>query len=522
MARKLFVFAVLLAVIVMMSGTLRAQDARGVLQAAEKAMGAANVKTIQYSGTGWNAAVGQSFSPQDDWPHFEVTRYMRTIDYDSKSSREELTRRQGNNPPRGGGGTPLQGEQQQVAIVTGNYAWNVDGQTPVPQPGQYLAGISVADFRQLDILLTPYGFLKAGLAATNPTAISLTLAQPPGGITQNGKATIVSFTAMGKYRVNGTFNDQNMLELVQTWIPNPVYGDMLYELRYTNYKDFAGVKFPTTLHIHQGDPRLSVAHNSMEITVTNVQPNIAVAAMTVPDAVRNATAPRERAESQKLADGVWLIGGGTHNSMAIEFRDFAVVVEAPLNEERSLAVIAEVNRLIPNKPIKYVVNTHHHFDHSGGLRTYLAQGATIVTHQANKEYYEQVLFTTAPRTLQPDRFSTYYPYFSGGRRPLPIETVNQKYVITDDVRTLDIYPMQGLNHAAGMLLVFLPKEKILLNADLYSPPAAGAPAPAVNANMRTLRQNIQRLKLDVAQHVPIHGVPGPNDQFARIMGSSSN
>src|SRR5438876_6939025 len=160
MRRKVYVAAALLALIVAMRETQRAQDARGVLQAAVKAMGAANLKTIQYSGTGWNAAVGQSFSPQDDWPHFEVTRYTRTIDYDARSSREEMIRRQGNNPPRGGGGTPLQGEQQQVAIVSGNYAWNIDGQNPVPQPGQYLAGVSIAEFRQLDILLTPYGFLK--------------------------------------------------------------------------------------------------------------------------------------------------------------------------------------------------------------------------------------------------------------------------------------------------------------------------------------------------------------------------
>src|SRR5947209_2544990 len=521
MARKVCVVVVFLAVIAVTGDTLRAQDAREVLQAAVKAMGAANVKTIQYSGTGWNAAVGQSFSPQDDWPHFEVTRYTRTIDYDAKSSREELTRRQGNNPPRGGGGTPLQGEQQQVAIVSGNSAWNMDGQNAVPQAGQYLAGVPVAEFRQLDILLTPHGFLKGALAG-NPTAISLNLPQSPGGITRNGKATLVSFTAMGKYRVNGTFNDQNMLELVQTWVANPVYGDMLYELRYTNYKDFGGVKFPTVLHIHQGDPRLSVAHNSMEITINNVQPNASITAMAVPDAVQKATAPRERVESQKLADGVWFLGGGSHNSLAVDFRDFAVVIEAPLNEERSLAVISEVNKLIPNKPIKYLVNTHHHFDHSGGMRTYLAQGATIVTHQANKEYYENVLFSTAPRTLQPDRFSTYYPYFSGGRRPLPIETVNQKFVISDGVRVLDLYPVQGLNHVATMLLVYLPKEKILVNADLYSPPAQGAQPPPVNANMRSLRQNIQRLKLDVAQHVPIHGTPGPNDQFVRIVGASSN
>src|SRR5437016_1644880 len=286
MARKLCVASVLIALVVA-GDSLRAQDARGVLQAAVKAMGADNLRTIQYSGSGWNAFVGQSFSPQDDWPRFEVTRYNRTIDYNASYSREELTRRQGNNPPRGGG-APLQGEQQQDFIVSGNSAWNMNGQNPVPQPGQYLAGIPMAEYRQLDILLTPHGFLKAAMAAQNATAISITLPTPPGAITNNGKATLVSFTAMEKYRVNGTFNDQNMLELVHTWIPNPVYGDMLYELRYTNYKDFGGVKFPTTLHIHQGDPRLSAAHNSMEITLTNVQPNVSVAAIAVPEDVRKA------------------------------------------------------------------------------------------------------------------------------------------------------------------------------------------------------------------------------------------
>src|SRR6266704_3370275 len=521
MRRKVYVAAALLALIVAMRETQRAQDARGVLQAAVKAMGTANVKTVQYSGTGFNSAVGQSFSPAEDWPRFEVTRYTRTIDYDAKFSREELTRRQGNNPPRGGGGTPLQGEQQQVAVVKGNYAWNMDGQNPVPQPGQYLAGIPVAEFRQLDILLTPHGFLKAALAA-NPTAISLTLPGSPGAITQNGKATLVSFTAMGKYRVNGTFNDQNLLELVQTWIANPVYGDMLYELRYTNYKDFGGVKHPTVLHIHQGDPRLSVAHNSMEITLTNVQPNVSVPAITVPDAVQKATAPPVRAESQKLADGVWLIAGGTHNSLAVDFRDFVTVIEAPLNEERSPAVLGEVSRLIPNKPIRYVVNTHHHFDHSGGLRTYLAQGATIVTSQGNRDYYLQVLFNPAPRTLQPDRLATYYPMFMVSRRPAPIETVNQKYVLSDGVRTVDIYPLQGLAHSQNMLMAYLPKEKILVNADLYTPPALGAQPPATpNASTITLYQNIQRLKLDVAQHVPIHGRPGPNDEFLKIVGKTN-
>jgi glyoxylase-like metal-dependent hydrolase (beta-lactamase superfamily II) len=489
-----------LALTVAVVGPAAAQDARTVLQAASTAMGAGNVKTIQYSGTGWNAAVGQSFSPAEDWPRFEMTRYTRTIDYDAKTSSEQITRRQGNYPPQGGGGTPIQGEQQQHFLVSGNTAWNMQGSTANPVP-------AAAELRQLDILLTPHGFIKAALAA-NPTAVSRTV----GG----RKATVVSFTALGKYKVNGTFNDQNLLELVQTWAPNPVLGDMLYETRYTEYKDFAGVKFPTVLHSHQGDVRLNQGHNFMEVRVSSVQPNATVAALAVPDNVRQASAPAVRVESQKLADGTWLVAGGSHNSVALEFRDFITVIEAPLNEERSLAVIAEVQKLVPNKPIRYLVNTHHHFDHSGGLRTYVAEGATIITHQGNREFYDQVVFHPSVRTMQPDRLSL-------APRAPAFETTSQKYVVSDGVRSLEVYTVQGLGHSQGMVIAYLPKEKMLVNADLYSPPAQGAQPPATpTAGSVVLNQNIQRLKLDVAQHVPIHGRVGTMEEFTKIVGAPRN
>jgi len=502
MAKRLCVLAV--AVFALSVGT-SAQDARAVLQAASTAMGAANLKTIQYTGTGWNAGVGQSYSASDDWPKFDITSYTRTIDYDARSSHEDLTRRQGNYPPRGGGGTPLAGDQRQIAVVSGNSAWNVQGTTPLPQP-------SAAELRQLDIWLSPHGFVKAALAAPNATAVPMTL--------EGKRVTIVSFTALGKFRVNGTITDQNLVERVQTWVPNPVFGDMVYEHRYSEYKDFNGVKFPTVLHSHQGDPRLNPGHNWMEVRVKSAQPNVA-AALTVPDNVRQASIPPVRVDSQRLANGVWLVAGGSHNSVAVEFRDFVAVVEAPQDENRSLAVIAEVNRLVPGKPIQYLVNTHHHFDHSGGLRTYVAQGTTIVTHQSNREFYEDVLFYPAPRTLQPDRLSTQYPWFAGNRIP-PIETVSQKYVLSDGARTMDVLPVQGLAHVSNMMIVYLPTEKLLINADLYSPPAAGAPAPVVTASMKTYLENIRRLKLDVAQHVPLHGVPGAHAEFLKIMGSGSN
>jgi glyoxylase-like metal-dependent hydrolase (beta-lactamase superfamily II) len=483
-----------------------AQDARTAIANASRAMGTDAVKSIRYTGAGWNAAVGQSYSPTEDWPRFDITAYTRTIDYDAKTSYEDLTRRQGNNAPRGGGGTPLQGDQRAITVVNGNYAWNVNGANLAPQP-------AAAELRQLDIWLSPHGFLKAAATATNATATAMTL--------EGRKITIVSFTLNNKYRVNGHITDQNLVERVQTWIANPVFGDLVYEHRYTEYKDYNGVKFPGLLHSHQGDPSIFPGHNWMEVRPTAVQVNAPAAAVAVTDAVRTAAIPPVRAESSSLAQGIWLIAGGSHNSVLVEFRDFVAVVEGPQDENRSLAVIAEVQRLVPNKPIQYVVNTHHHFDHSGGLRTYVAQGATVITHEQNRDFYERLFFYPSPRTIQPDRLSMLYPWFAGNRNR-SIQTLNAKYTLSDGVRTLDLHPVQGLNHNSNMLLVYLPTEKILINADLYSPQVPGQPALTVNPNITTLNNNIQRLKLDVTRHVPIHGIVGPHADFVRIAGTAGS
>ena len=470
-----------------------------MLRAASEAMGAPS--NVWYSGAGWVANVGQSYTPDDDWPRFEVTTYTRTISYDDRSSREEYTRRQGNYPPQGGG-APLQGDQRRVLPTSGEYSWNLNGSNPAPQ-------LAAAEVRQLDIWMSPHGFLQAAADANDATAVSLML--------QGRDLTIVSFTAMGKYRVNGTINEDNLVERVQTWVANPIFGDMIYDHRYTEYQNFEGVMFPTVLHSHQGDPRIHPGHNWMEIRVTNAQVNVNAAALAVPDNVRQATLPTVLVESTALADGVWRLAGGSHHSIAVEFRDFVAVVEAPQHERRSLAVIAEVRRLIPNKSIRYVVNTHHHFDHAGGLRTYLAQSATVVTHQGNRDFYDDVFFSPGRRMLEPDILSDRMPWFAGNRVPT-FEVVNEKYVLSDGVRTLDIYPVLGLAHNGNMLIAYLPTERILINADLYSLPAPDAPPPSANASMRSLHGNIQRLDLDVERHVGVHGLVGSHADFVRIAG----
>jgi glyoxylase-like metal-dependent hydrolase (beta-lactamase superfamily II) len=513
-------------------------DARAALLAASRAMGADTLKTIVYSGAGFSSLIGQQYSIEGNWPQYEVADYTRAIDFDAGWSREDYTRRQGNYATYGRAPMP---ETRVTSVVHGAYAWDIRDDMPVPLTRPYLDGVPVNELRQLELAITPHGFLKAALKATDATAIAVHLVGASDfGLSQFGRTvTIVSFTLLGKYRINGHINDQNLVELVGTWFPNPVYGDMDYEMRYTQYQDVGGVKFPMLLHTHQGDPRLNVAHNYYEYRVApgSVKPNAPVATIPVPEVVRAAVTPPARVESQQLAPGVWLIGGGTHNSLLVEFRDYVAIVEAPNNEARSLAVIAEANRLVPNKPIQYVVNTHHHFDHVGGLRTYLSQGTTIVTHESNKQYYLDILFHPAPRTLQPDRMALYSPMYWISRRPAPIETVageargTGKYVVTDGERILEIFHVQDMayetgdrtltqgHHSLDMLMAYLPKEKILLNADLYSPPPAGAQPPAAPTGaMRTLAENIRKLKLAPERHVPIHGRVGTHEEFMGIVG----
>ena len=492
-----------LSLAVLMAGSPAAQDARSVLQAAAKAMGVSDVKSIQYTGTGWQGMVGQNFAPDQDWPRVDLKSYTRTIDFESMSSKEEYVRAQGNNPQRGGGaGFPFLTDQQVTNLVSGNYAWTLNAQgQPVPQPTE-------AELRRVEILITPYGFLKGAMApGANPTVVTRN--------EYGERVSVVSFVAFGKYRMNGTINAQNLVQRVQTWVPNPVVGDLYYEAVYTNYRDMGGVKIPR-FHQHQdyddggNEPNVSGGDHAFGLeTVSDVKVNVAGAALTVPNEVRSATIPPVRVQSQKLADGVWLIGGGSHNSVAVEFRDHAVVIEAPLNEERSIAVIGEVNKLIPNKPIKFVVNTHHHWDHLGGIRTYVHEGATVVTHAANRPYYQEVL-RARPWVLQPDRFALHPPEeWSEG---YIFETVHEKYILGDATRMVELYNVEGLTHALGMLIAYFPKEKIVVQADLFN-----SAATTPNANARAFNNNLQRLKLDVQQIVGIHGAPATMAQFQQVV-----
>ena len=546
MTRMLLFRAVLfVALTTLGAGTTSAQtvDARKAVEAAAKAMGTTNLKSIQFTADGYVARVGEQYNLTDGWPQIDVANYTRVIDFDAKYMRLDYDQKQGNANTNGYPPVP---PGHVTNILNGNFAWDMNGETPVPLTRMYIDGIPYSDMRQLEMMLTPHGFIKAALAATDLVAITQPIVGPSDfGLSMFGRwVTIVSFH-FGKYRINGTIDDKNIVELVGTWIANPVYGDMTYEMRYTQYKDYNGVMFPGLIHVHQGDPRINPGENYFQVTIKDVQPNVVVSKIPVPEVVRTAKLDPVKVETQKLADHVWLLGGGPLNSVLVEFKDFVAVVEAPQNEARSLAVIDEVHKLVPGKMIRYVVNTNHHMTYAGGLRTYFSQGTTVVTHETNRDYYVDILFSPFPRTLAPDQMSTFNPMYMISRRPPPIQTVGGTTmmggtVVSDDERQMQIWHVQDMayeigesyvripgpslargNHSADMLMVYLPKEKILINADLYVPPEPGAQPAPPTPSMRTLNLNAKKLKLDVAQHVSIAGRRvGSHDEFMKLIGNA--
>jgi glyoxylase-like metal-dependent hydrolase (beta-lactamase superfamily II) len=454
-----------------------AADEPGTLQAATKTLGATELKSIEYAGTGKWFQFGQAASPTLPWPAFDVTAFSATVNYDTPAARVQMERIQMVEPDRA---RPAPVQQKPVQFVSSAYAWTMavpagapPGTAPAPQPQP-----AAVEERTMEIWTTPHGFLKAA-AANNGTS------QPA-----SGGGSDVSFTMAGNHKFIGHINAQNQVERVQTWIDNPVLGDTPVEITYSGYRDFNGVMFPARIVRTQG------GYPVLDITVSSVTKDPAVD-LPVPDPVRSFTPPPVTATAERLADGVWYIKGAGHHSVAIDQKDHVVVVEGPLDEARSAAVIAKVKETIPNKPIKTLINTHVHFDHSGGLRTYVAEGATIVTHDLNKPYYEKAW--AAPRTINPDKLAQ-------ANKAATFETFADKHVITDGSRAIEIYQIAGNGHNDAFAMIYLPKEKILIEVDAWAPLAPNQTPPSTPSPFAVnLYENIQKRKLDVRQIAALHG-----------------
>jgi glyoxylase-like metal-dependent hydrolase (beta-lactamase superfamily II) len=214
----------------------------------------------------------------------------------------------------------------------------------------------------------------------------------------------------------------------------------------------------------------------------------------------------------KLADGVWYMNAAGAWNWTVEFRDYVVVVEGFGSEARSLAVMDEIAKLVPGKPIRYVINTHAHYDHSGGLRTYVAKGVTVITHEHNKPFFEKVW--ARPHTISPDLLSK-------SPKAATFETVSDKKMMTDGTKTIELYFMKGTSHNVANLIVYMPNEKLVFWGDGYNPPEGNDARDFVRTPEQAadLYRVITTNNLDVRTIAPAHGAGAkPFDNLKKQIG----
>ena len=550
----------------LLSGVAVAQDAKTVVANATKAMGYDKLNTIQYSGSGFEGTgAGQLQSVAAGWPKFTEKNYVRYIDYAAgTSTRTSLQSRPADSKTGllpGGGGLDPGAEATSTANIAANANWTA----------------------KTWINLSPPGFLRLAAAATNATVKTQTV----GG----KKYTVVSFPVDAKapsgvpYTISGFIDDKNMVAKVQTWIEEPVLiGDMLVEDTFSGYKAFDGVQFPTSIV----ETRAGLAWN--QITITDVKPNApaplppaapagggggggrgggapggggagrgggggapgAAAAGGGRGGAAGAGAPgggapaqlgagrgggrggaaAAGATSKKLGEGIYQITSG-YRMVAMEFKDYVVLIDAP--QQNFDPALAEVKKLIPNKPIKFVVTLHNHYDHEGSLRTVVAEGGmTIVAQEMDKALYP--VWFNNPRTLSaPDKLAQAQADAKSKGDKAAIEKLTPKFkwvaeklVMKDATNTLELYHLQGAVHGEDMLVAYMPKIKTIFEADAYNP---GGQAGAVTtgtgqaAFQRLLASEMDRLKVDynfiVSGHAPNPDREVTKDDLVKAGGKAS-
>ncbi|MBZ5635152.1 MAG: MBL fold metallo-hydrolase [Acidobacteriia bacterium] len=488
MLKKLAVVAICLA---SLCASAMAQDAKTVIANAQKAMG--DLKSITYSGSAKDVAFQQCGSNAADMncrgthdPMRPINNYVRVIDLTAPASRATGAT---NNPAGGGATQPM----------PGTFFQNITAQQ---------ADVSLAWNNSLELYITPWGFLK-GAAANNATVSKKKV---------DGKNyTVLTWSPTVKapsgknYVINGYVDDKNIVDRVETWYGDNIMGDMHILAIYSGWKDFGGVMAPAKIVQTRGgwpffEVNVTAAKGNPPDVATLVPAPAPVAGKGKggPGGGAPAAPPALVVTSEKLGDGLYRLttGNGSYDSVIVEFKDYIMMLEAgqgtnPL-ENRALAYVAETKKLIPNKPIRYVMNTHPHADHTGGLPVLVAEGATIITQKNNVEFLDKALNT--PRTLLDDTLAK-------NPKRAKFEAVAEKKVYSDGKRTVELYHVSPVPHSNGLMIAYIPKEKILFQGDFTVTP--GQPA---NDHLKALAPILEKLNLDYDRYINVHASAAPQSK----------
>ena len=279
---------------------------------------------------------------------------------------------------------------------------------------------------------------------------------------------------------------------------NP-YGDVAKERSFSNYLEVSGLTLPLT----ETTREMGEVTRMLEWSAITINQDLPEERFEIPTTELSI---RERAqallgadtlpvESIELAPGVYLGESVSMNNMWVEFDDFILVAEGPNNERQSLEVIRQIRETVGDKPIRYLVTTHHHADHTGGIRTYAGEGATVVTHANNEEIIREIL--TRPHTLKPDLLA------QSGQEP-QIETVEDSKSITDGTRTVELLHVPNA-HADGYLAIYLPRERLIFQSDMLSILQGETGEPVLRPYTREFYDAVVEQRWRVNRIIPGHG-----------------
>lgn len=475
-------FAIVFALLVVLSACSSAQPtgpdaARTLIEESAAAMGGwaamDAVKVQQIITAGGDLEPMQAVKP--DGEARTINRFSQGIIYDFENKRLRLNfdgiREYPNTQP-----------VQFVEVIEGD-AGMLETTDPKGNPLQERLHPSRFATRLRDVRRLPIRLLYTAKSAPELTRIEDKKVE--------GKTVHIIRYKDGNLPVEVQFDSFNQLPVRVIYTEDdPIYGDTLNELAFSDWRDYNGVRLPQISAVFLN------GHKIREERARNIinNPRIDVSGLMVPDAIKAQPAVGEPIVSQwplrrvvmgvgyqdfgreqkvdvtEVAKGVYHVKGSTHHSLAIEMKDYVVVVEAPLFEDRSLAVMKALEAKIPGKPIKYLVTTHFHIDHSGGIRAYAAKGVTILAHGETVPFIKTVL--SRPKTIRPDSLA------KAGNITPTVQSASDVKTLTDGERTIELRDIPN-PHSAGMLAVYLPQEKLMFVSDLFTP---GTPVDPSNTN----------------------------------------